>query len=790
MIRIRNSVLSTENWNELGINSWDDLLNFTFGKERLDEWRNSKEKKKVERAIQELKNSKDKKLRLPKYSDKDTYWIAGAISRGIWKKFSISTWNDMFKFVFGDTNIEFNTYDGIEGYKKAKEELLEYYEEKKKLPISNEFDSITGAISRGTWNAMNINTWNDMLRDIFGRVNLDLKNDYTDEVSFYRVQKSLKMFEKKHGRLPKSTDKEMSSIVSAVGRKMFEEQGILTWNDLIKHVFGKVNRKKHNLNGRKGLEKVIKTIKNYRKTYNKEPSTSEFDVIYRTLKRGEWEELGLLTWDDLLNHIFGESKREKNRYKEREGLNRAIEKLKRFKKIHKKMPTSVDKEIPEIYNTIQSGEWKRFGITTWNDLLMHVFGKVYYDKNKHQGKQGLDNAIESLKMFKEKNKRIPKIRDKGMTTISNAISRSMWKEFGIFTWNDLLDKVLGEINKDINKYSGKNGLEIAIQELKDFKKKYKKLPTSNSKGITSIYTAVQRGEWEKFGITTWNDLLNSIFNAIYFEIDKYKGKTGLERAIKEMKTYHNKNNKKPTSNTIGFSGIYKFIQKGEWKKFGITSWNDLLKRVFGEIYVEKNKYIGEEGLERAVYEFKEFERKNNKIPILKDSGMSGIENAILRGEWTEYGITSWNELLKFVFGKINKEKNKYQGKVGLDKAIKFLKDFKKKFGRIPASNSKGIYTIYNNASNGIWRDLGINNWNDLLKITFGRINIEKIKYIGKAGLERAKKELIQFERKFGKKPTTKSKGMNTIYTTARLGKWNEFGIKSWKDLINYSFNIK
>lgn len=27
-------------------------------------------------------------------------------------------------------------------------------------------------------------------------------------------------------------------------------------------------------------------------------------------------------------------------------------------------------------------------------------------------------------------------------------------------------------------------------------------------------------------------------------------------------------------------------------------------------------------------------------------------------------------------------------------------------------------------------------------------------------------------------------------TTARLGKWNEFGIKSWKDLINYSFNIK
>jgi len=102
-------------------------------------------------------------------------------------------------------------------------------------------------------------------------------------------------------------------------------------------------------------------------------------------------------------------------------------------------------------------------------------------------------------------------------------------------------------------------------------------------------------------------------------------------------------------------------------------------------------------------------------------------------------------------------------------------------------NSQGIYTIYNNALNGIWRDFGISNWNNLLKTTFGRINKEKNKYIGKEGLERAKKELLQFERNFGKKPTSKSKGMNT---TARLGKWNEFGIKSWNELIIYSFNIK
>lgn len=169
--------------------------------------------------------------------------------------------------------------------------------------------------------------------------------------------------------------------------------------------------------------------------------------------------------------------------------------------------------------------------------------------------------------------------------------------------------------------------------------------------------------------------------------------------------------------------------------------------------------------------------------------MGGIVNAILRGEWKYYGITSWNDLLKIVFGEIVKEKNKYQGKEGLNRAIKVLKESKRKCGRIPASNSRGIYSIYNNARNGIWKEFGIKNQNDLLKTAFGTINKERNKYIGKEGLERAKKELLQFEKRNGKIPTSKNKGMNTIYTAARLGKWNDFGIKSWRDLINYAFSI-
>ena len=58
--------------------------------------------------------------------------------------------------------------------------------------------------------------------------------------------------------------------------------------------------------------------------------------------------------------------------------------------------------------------------------------------------------------------------------------------------------------------------------------------------------------------------------------------------------------------------------------------------------------------------------------------------------------------------------------------------------------------------------------------------IEPISY--NISIEEAKKKIVEIINSISR--------MNTIYITVRLGKWNEFGIKSWKDLINYSFNIK
>lgn len=484
MITIRNSITPSywgdkfipikgfidNNWKEFGIENWDDLLRYTFGEEEIRKWKETNELKKFNKAIAELKKFKEEAKRLPKYDNKKLKWIASSVSRGIWKKFGINVWNDLMKHTFGEINLEHNVYEGIEGFNKAKKELLAYYDKHKKLPTTNDFELIVRSIYRGVWQEYNINSWNDILRKLFGKVNLNLQNDYTDEFSLARVKKELRSFEKSKGRLPKSNDDEMTSIASAVGRGMFKEQGIMTWNDLLYSTFGSINREINQYQGKEGLKKAVEELKDFKNNYDKEPATGEMEVIYRTAKRGEWDTFGIMAWNDLLDYAYKKSNREKNKYKGSEGLERAKQKLKKFKKKFKKIPTSVDKGISTIYNIIQKGEWKIYGIHTWNDLLRSVFGKIYYEKNKHLGKQGLEKAIQKCVDFKKTHNRLPKLRDKEMISISNAITRGMWREFGINTWNDLLNSVFGEINKDINRYSGKVGLENAIQVLKEYKR--------------------------------------------------------------------------------------------------------------------------------------------------------------------------------------------------------------------------------------------------------------------------------------------------------------------------------
>ena len=84
----------------------------------------------------------------------------------------------------------------------------------------------------------------------------------------------------------------------------------------------------------------------------------------------------------------------------------------------------------------------------------------------------------------------------------------------------------------------------------------------------------------------------------------------------------------------------------------------MLKVTFGEINREQNKYVDIAGFQRALKDLKEYERMNNRLPKMKDKGMRGITEAIYRGEWLAFGIKNWNDLLRFTFNKVNRNKTK------------------------------------------------------------------------------------------------------------------------------------
>ena len=331
MITIRNSILSNKHWRKFGIKSWDDLLNYAFGEEQVKLWNEAKEKRRFEKAVNELKKFQAQLDRLPIYSDPEIYWISSSITRGIWKKYSIDTWNDMLNMVFDEINIDQNKYCGEEGFKIAINELLEFYQKSGKKPTANEFDTLKNAIYRGEWKNYGINKWNDMLLYVFGDVNLDLQNDYSGEESFARVQNKLRKFQKANGRIPKSTDIEVISISSAIARGVFKDMGILTWNDLLNYTYGKINKEPNKYKGRRGLDRAIKELKEFKIKHGKKPTTKDMDTFYKIIRKGKWKEFGINSWNDLLRSTFGEVHVDKERYKGKEGLNRALKELKAFK---------------------------------------------------------------------------------------------------------------------------------------------------------------------------------------------------------------------------------------------------------------------------------------------------------------------------------------------------------------------------------------------------------------------------------------------------------------------------
>ena len=60
-------------------------------------------------------------------------------------------------------------------------------------------------------------------------------------------------------------------------------------------------------------------------------------------------------------------------------------------------------------------------------------------------------------------------------------------------------------------------------------------------------------------------------------------------------------------------------------------------------------------LEAARTKVKEFLKTYKRLPVLRDRGFGSISNAISKGEYKSYGISTWNDLLFTTTGRTNKQ---------------------------------------------------------------------------------------------------------------------------------------
>ncbi len=88
---------------------------------------------------------------------------------------------------------------------------------------------------------------------------------------------------------------------------------------------------------------------------------------------------------------------------------------------------------------------------------------------------------------------------------------------------------------------------------------------------------------------------------------KDEGKLGLELAASELRIFKMKNGRIPKASEM--RRIIGRIVIGYWEKYGINSWNELLLHVFKKINREANKYVGVNGLRRAMKKLRTFTKK-------------------------------------------------------------------------------------------------------------------------------------------------------------------------------------
>ena len=323
---------------------------------------------------------------------------------------------------------------------------------------------------------------------------------------------------------------------------------------------------------------------------------------------------------------------------------------------------------------------------------------------------------------------------------------------------------------------GDIGLEWCIHKIKSYYLKHQIPPfQKNNSNFQAMRYVCGKGNFSKFNIHSWNDLLQRALPDV--KIRTIKGKKGLDRIKKYFQTYYQDHGHIPHKHETGHQMIVTALKRGLWEEYGIHTWDDLLYNVFKEACYKKCRR-GRSGLIEVVEELRTFWKENNRLPTSPER--LDIVKAIKNDFWVEFNIHTWNHLLKYSLGKVNIRRNATDEEILKDAQHK-LRKYYDKTKRLPISSK--FSTIVNQILQKKMINLNIHSWNDLLMVTFGRVNTIRGKWMGQKGLNRAIELIKTYIINNGKVPKRSHLKKKWAYQAFEKSYWVEFEIYTFDDLI-------
>ncbi len=155
--------------------------------------------------------------------------------------------------------------------------------------------SIAVLLSRGQFARIKVKSWKDLLILAFGedqviqwknkkkkrKIN-KIKPD--NESLFNEAISDMRAFYSEHQKMPRTTD--LMHIARSIYHGRWKQKDIHSWNDMLVHVFGQIDKRSYKYHGEEGLKAAILEIQEFFNINHQLPQTLDLPHIARRIYKG------------------------------------------------------------------------------------------------------------------------------------------------------------------------------------------------------------------------------------------------------------------------------------------------------------------------------------------------------------------------------------------------------------------------------------------------------------------------------------------------------------------------